>query len=128
MSINSLQPSHAMALFIHKHITSQTIRIHNLASNILNHASFGQSYQLKYNFQMNHTIHVNILYTHILTSTSHHQSSNDLHYTLCLIVIPCPQTTYNQVMKWFIHKHITRQIIRTHNLASTKFQPSISLN
>ena len=32
MSTNSLQPSHAMALFMHKHITSQTIRTHNLAS------------------------------------------------------------------------------------------------
>ena len=64
------------------------------------HASFGQSYQLTYNFQINHTIHVNILYTHILTSTSHHQSSNDLHYTLGLIVTPCPQIVYNQAMQW----------------------------
>ena len=62
------------------------------------HASFGQSYQLTYNFQINHTIHVNILYTHILTSTSHHQSSNDLPYTLGLIVTPCPQIAYNQAM------------------------------
>ena len=100
MSTNSLQPSHVMTLFIHKHITSQTIRTHNLASKILNHASFGQSYQLTYNFQINHIIHVNIFYTHILTSTRHHQSSNDLHYTLGLIVTPCPQIAYNQAMQW----------------------------
>ena len=62
------------------------------------HASFGQSYKLTYNFQINHTIHVNILYTHILKSTSHHQSSNDLHYTQGLIVTPCPQIAYNQAM------------------------------
>ena len=67
---------------------------------ILTHASFGQSYQLTYNFQINHIIHVNILYTNILTSTSHHQSSNDLHYTLGLIVTPCSQIAYNQAMQW----------------------------
>ena len=67
---------------------------------ILNHASFGQSYQLTYNFQINHTTHVNIFYTHVLTSTSHHQSSNDLHYTLGFIVTPCPQIANNQAMQW----------------------------
>ena len=56
--------------------------------------------QLTYNFQINHTIHVNILFTHTLTSTSHHQSSNDLYYTLGLIVTPCPQISYNQAMQW----------------------------
>ena len=52
------------------------------------------------NFNLNHTIHANIPNTHTLTSTSHHQSDNDLLYPLVLIVTSCPQIAYNQVMQW----------------------------
>ena len=52
------------------------------------------------NSNLNYTIHANIPNTHTLTSTSHHQSVNDLLYPLGLIVTPCPQIAYNQAMQW----------------------------
>ena len=59
----------------------------------------GQSHHLHMT-SINHFINVNLSCKHISTSTSHHQSSNDLHYTLGLIVTPCLQIDYNQAMQW----------------------------
>ena len=72
MPTHAYQPMHQLDIYIIEHINSN----------------------------LNHTIHANIPNTHTLTSTSHHQSSDDLLYPLGLIVIPYPQIAYNQAMQW----------------------------